>query len=115
MDNELPFRSLTIHLSKENQRPHSLIKSREGITEKSVPVGGRTLGRLFIKPTDVKPPRWADFFEPYVRPSEFGGVSSSSAVLLVPVYKRWAALTFGQGRHLLTMPTSKIDLDFESR
>lgn len=103
INNELPFRSLTIHLSKENQTPGSLIKVSEHITNKTVPVGGRTLGQLFIKPPDAKPPMWADLFDPYVRPGEFGEVSSSSAVLLVPIYKRWAALTFGQGRHLLTL------------
>lgn len=102
-NNELPFRSLTIHLSEENRQPDSLIKVSEGITKKTLPVGGRTLGQLFIKPQDAKPPTWADFFDPYVKPSEFGEVSSSSAVLLVPIYKRWAAITFGQGRHLLTM------------
>lgn len=101
MDKELPWRSLTIHLSKENQPPDSLIRVTESITEKSVPVGGRTLGRLFIKSTDAKPPTWAEFFDPYVKPSEFGEVSSASAVLLVPIYKRWAAVTFGQGRYLL--------------
>lgn len=101
MDNEPSWRSLTIHLSKENQRPDSLITARESVTEKSVPVGGRTTGRLFIKPGEAKPPTWADFFDPYIKPSEFGEVSSASAVLLVPIYKRWAALTFGQGRHLL--------------
>ena len=103
MNNELPFRSLTIHLSKENQRPDSLFKVGDGTTEKTVPVGGRTQGRLIIKPPDARSPSWADFFQPYVNPREFGEVSSASAVLLVPIYKRWAALTFGQGRHLLTM------------
>jgi len=103
MDNELPWNSLTIHLSKENQQPDSLIRAADAVTEKSVPVGNRAFGRLFIKPGDAKPPAWADFFDPYVKPSDFGEVSSSSAVLLVPVYKRWAALTFGQGRHLLSM------------
>lgn len=102
-NNEIPFRSLTIHLSKENQTPDSLIRDSEGITKKTVAVGGRTLGPLLIKPLAAKPPTWADFFYPHVNPSEFGEVSSSSAVLLVPIYKRWAALTFGQGRHLLTM------------
>lgn len=101
MDNEPPWRSLTIHLAKENQRPESLIMVSDNVTEKSVPVGGRTVGRLFIRPAEAKPPSWADFFDPYVKPSEFGEVSSASAVLLVPVYKRWAAVTFGQGRHLL--------------
>ena len=103
LNNELPFRNLTIHLSKENEQPDSLIKISEDITEKTVPVGGRTQGRLFIKSPDARSPSWADFFHPYANPSEFGEVSSASAVLLVPIYKRWAALTFGQGRHLLTM------------
>lgn len=100
-ENEIPSRSFTIYLAKENRKANSLIKEREGLTEKPVPVGDRALGQLFIKLPEGKPPRWADFFQPYVKPNEFGEVSSSSAVLLVPVYKRWAAVTFGQGRHLL--------------
>lgn len=112
MDNEIPFRSLTFHLSKENQRPESLIRAGQSVTEKPVPVG-RTQGRLFIKRPDAKPPSWADFFDPYVKPAEFGEVGSSSAVLLVPVYRRWAALTFGQGRHLLT--TSRFEDRFGLR
>ncbi len=103
MDNELPLRSLTIHLSKENQSPESLIENSEGITTKTVVVGRRTNCPLFIKPSVAKPPSWASFFEPYVTAGDFGLVSTSSAVLLVPVYKRWAALTFGQGRYLLAM------------
>jgi uncharacterized protein (TIGR04141 family) len=102
MENEIPSRSLTIYLSKENRRPNSLIKNRDGISEKKVPVGGRVVGQLLIRPPEGKPPRWADFFTEYVSPDEFGEVSSCSAVLLVPVYKRWAAVTFGQGRHLLS-------------
>jgi uncharacterized protein (TIGR04141 family) len=101
MDNEIPSRSLTIYLAKENRTPSSLIRTTEGLTEKEIPVGGRTLGRLYIKLPDAKPPSWADFFEEYVKPEEFGEVSMASAVLLVPVFKRWAAVTFGQGRYLL--------------
>jgi hypothetical protein len=97
MDNELPLRSLTIHLSKENQSPEP-IENSEGITTKTVVVGRRTNCPLFIKPSVAKPPSWASFIEPYVTASDFGLVSTASAVLLVPVYKRWAALTFGQGR-----------------
>lgn len=103
MDNELPFYSLTIHLSKENQDPDSLIRSREGVKQRTVPIGGRTRCPLYIKQSDAKPPSWSKFFDPYVTPEEFGAVSSSSAVLLVPVAKRWAALTFGHGRHLLAI------------
>jgi uncharacterized protein (TIGR04141 family) len=102
MDKDTPSRSLTIYLSKENRKPTSLIKTSDGMTKKNVPVGGRTVGKLFIKSPEAKPPTWADFFDPYVKADEFGEVSSSSAALLVPVYKRWAAVTFGQGRHLLS-------------
>ena len=102
-DNKLPLRSLTIHLSKENQRPESLIENSEGITTKTVVVGRRTNCPLFIKQSVANPPSWASFFEPYVTARDFGLVSTASAVLLVPVYKRWAALTFGQGRYLLAI------------
>jgi len=103
MDNELPLRSLTIHLSKENQSSESLIENSEGLSTKTVVVGRRTNCPLFIKQSGAKPPSWANFFEPYVTARDFGLVSTASAVLLVPIYKRWAALTFGQGRHLLAM------------
>lgn len=67
MDDELPLRSLTIHLSKENQSPESLIENTEGITTKTVVVGRRTNCPLFIKPSIAKPPSWASFFEPMSR------------------------------------------------
>src|SRR5690242_18510479 len=103
MNTELPLRSLTIHLSKENLSPDSLIEKSDGIKEKIVVVGGRTNCSLFIKPSAPQPPKWASFFDPYVKPGELGIVSSSSAILLVPINNRWAALTFGQGRHLLVL------------
>lgn len=99
--NQVSSRSLTIYLSKDNRRPGSLIKGRDGIEQKMIPVGGGVRGRLLIKPPDGKPPSWASFFSEHVDPNEFGEVSSCSAVLLVPVETRWAAVTFGQGRHLL--------------
>ncbi|HXM35528.1 MAG TPA: DUF6119 family protein [Pyrinomonadaceae bacterium] len=101
MDDQIPSRSLTIYLSKDNRRVGSLIKDRDGLTQKMIPVGGGVRGRLLIKPPDGKPPSWASFFSEHVDPNEFGEVSSCSAVLLVPVETRWAAVTFGQGRHLL--------------
>lgn len=102
MADEPRVRSLTIHLSKENRRPNSLVPDREGLVEKKIPVGGRVIGQLFIKPPEDKTPSWIDFFKPHVTAADVGDVRSSSAVLLVPVYKRWAAVTFGQGRHLLS-------------
>jgi uncharacterized protein (TIGR04141 family) len=102
MQNDTPSRNLTIYLAKENQKPASLIRQTAGLTKHDVPVGGRTLGQLFIKRPEGKQPKWADFFQPYINPIEFGEVSSASAALLVPVYKRWAAVTFGHGRYLLS-------------
>jgi uncharacterized protein (TIGR04141 family) len=97
-----PSRTLTIHLAKENRRPQTLIRHTDGLIEKRIPVGGRVIGRLFIKPPEGRPPSWVDFFKPFVTNDDVGDVRSSSAVLLVPVYRRWAAVTFGQGRHLLS-------------
>jgi len=101
MDNEVPSRSLTIYLSKGKQRRNSLIRSTDGITEKRIPVGKTIEGRLLIKSPTAKPPSWADLFKDYVDPREFGRASSPAATLLVPLQDRWAAITFGQGRHLL--------------
>ena len=102
MPDEPTSRSLSIHLAKENRQPHTLIRSTAGLIKKRIPVGDRVMGQLFIKPPEGKPPSWVEFFKPYVTVADVGDVTSSSAVLLVPVYKRWAAVTFGQGRHLLS-------------
>lgn len=101
MDNEKPSRSFTIYLAKENRRPSLLIRTSEGLTEKEIRIG-RVKAQLFIKRPAARFPSWANFFEPYVKPQEFGENSSASAVLLVPVFKRWMALTFGQGRYVLS-------------
>jgi uncharacterized protein (TIGR04141 family) len=94
-------RALTIYLAKEGRERNSLVKTRDGAKKKQVPVGKAVMGTLLIDPAAAKPPSWASFFEGYVDPREFGKVSSSSAVLLVPVRDRWMAVAFGQGRHLL--------------
>jgi uncharacterized protein (TIGR04141 family) len=67
-----------------------------------VDIGNGVRAELFIQPGEPKPPRWASFFTGQVERGEFGKVSSSSAVLVARVRDRWAVLSFGQGRHLLT-------------
>jgi uncharacterized protein (TIGR04141 family) len=95
-------RSLTVYLIKRSDpNPRLLIKPDPDI--KQYPIispSGRTWA-LFAQLPRLKHPRWADFFAPQVKPSEFGLVGSASAVLLVPGDGIWWALTFGQGRHLL--------------
>src|ERR1044072_1600806 len=102
MADDSPSRTLTIHLASENRRRHPLIRRTESLIEKKIPVGGRTTGQLFIERLEGRPPSWLHFFQPYVTVADVGDVRSSSAVLLVPVYRRWAAVTFGQGRYLLS-------------
>jgi len=94
-------RTLTIYLGKEGRERNALVKNRDGVKPKQVPVGKAVIGTLLIDPPAGKPPSWASFFEGYVDAREFGKVSSSSAILLLPVQNRWMAIAFGQGRHLL--------------
>ena len=63
--------------------------------------GPSDYGKLFVKPTHPKPPKWADLFENYVDKKLLGTVQSSAAAFIVPVDDRLFALTFGQGRFLL--------------
>jgi len=63
--------------------------------------GPSNYGKLFVKPTRPKPPKWADLFEDYVDRGLLGTVQSSAAAFVVAVDHRLFALTFGQGRFLL--------------
>lgn len=63
--------------------------------------GSSDYGKLFVKPTHPRPPKWADLFEGYVDKMLLGSVQSSAAAFIVPVDNRLFALTFGQGRFLL--------------
>lgn len=63
--------------------------------------GPSDYGKLFVKPTHPKPPKWANLFESYVDKKLLGTVQSSAAVFIVPVDNHLFALTFGQGRFLL--------------
>ncbi len=101
MNTEMPSRSLTIYLIKHGLNPNNLVKPGPGIKKYTIPIGGGLNGRLIIKQPDPKPPRWASFFKDHLAPTDFGEASSCSAVLLAPVASTWAAVTFGQGRHLL--------------
>ena len=63
--------------------------------------GPSNYGKLFVKPTHPRPPKWAGLFEGYVDKNLLGTVQSSAAAFIVPVDNRLFALTFGQGRFLL--------------
>ncbi|MGH9419642.1 MAG: DUF6119 family protein, partial [Thermoanaerobaculia bacterium] len=63
--------------------------------------GPSNYGKLFVKPTHPRAPKWADLFVDYVDKKHLGTVQSSAAAFIVPVDDRLFALTFGQGRFLL--------------
>jgi uncharacterized protein (TIGR04141 family) len=91
--------SLTIYLIKDGWPSDKILKHE--LPSHTLDIGHGVKAELFIQPGKPKPPRWASFFTGQVGKGEFGKVSSSSAVLVAPVRDRSAALSFGQGRHLL--------------
>ncbi len=93
-------RPLSIYLLKTSVgRPEDAITST-AVTQTSIRHGGAAIGTLFYRSTDVRPPRWVDFFGSSVNPNDFVS-SSSSAVLIVRAANRLFAVTFGHGRYLL--------------
>ncbi|WP_445147366.1 DUF6119 family protein [Dyella sp. Tek66A03] len=92
--------TFTIYLLRE-----SVVTAEDAVVTGAKPHiiadGPSDYGKLFVKPTHPKPPKWADLFESYVDKTLLGTVQSSSAAFIVPVDDRLFALTFGQGRFLL--------------
>jgi uncharacterized protein (TIGR04141 family) len=92
--------TFTIYLLRE-----SVVTAEDAVVTGAKPYiiadGPSDYGKLFVKPTHPKPPKWADLFESYVDKTLLGTVQSSAAAFIVPVDDRLFALTFGQGRFLL--------------
>ncbi len=94
--------SLTILLGKEGlERPEDTIKEPLRLRRLDITDAVGQLGSLYVETRGANPPRWSRFFVPQVDPSLLGWVSSTSAVMHVPVDGRVMLLTFGQGRYLL--------------
>jgi uncharacterized protein (TIGR04141 family) len=96
-------RSLTIYLIKRTMPdPRLLLRLSPELNQYPIMSPSGIAWSLFVSKSELKPPRWADFFAPQVKSSELGLVGSVSAVLLIPGEDGiWWALTFGQGRRLL--------------
>lgn len=92
--------TFTIYLLRD-----SVVTAEEAVVTGAQPHviadGPSNYGKLFVKPTQPRPPKWADLFESYVDKTLLGSVQSSAAAFIVPVDGRLFALTFGQGRFLL--------------
>ena len=94
-------RPLSIYLLKANAAaPNHVLKESPDIQRVQIGQGQHTIGTLFHRPTPARSPRWVSFFQPHVDTRDFLA-SSTAAVFLVQASRRWFALTFGQGRHLL--------------
>jgi len=93
---------LTIYLVKPDfTDPDVLIPKRGKLQFHRLTSGRNHVGDLYVERRRPHPPKWAQFFSDYLEPSDFGQVSSSSALLLVEAEGNLFAITFGQGRYLL--------------
>lgn len=92
--------TFTIYLLRE-----SIVTAEDAVITGAQPHviadGPSDYGKLFVKPTQPKAPKWAGLFENYIDRKLLGKVQSSSAAFIIPIDGRLFALTFGQGRFLL--------------
>lgn len=101
-ESEAPTQVLTVYLAKERHTSaDSLLKPAARCAAFDIAMSPGVPGRLYIQPGIPKAPKWAAFFADTVEAGEFGRVSSSAALLVVPIAGRLVAVAFGHGRHLL--------------
>jgi uncharacterized protein (TIGR04141 family) len=94
---------LTVYLTKDTHtRPDALLKPGARCAAFDIAFSPGIAGRLYVQPGIPKPPKWATFFTKAIDTRQFGEVTSSAALLIVPVGGRLVAVTFGHGRYLLT-------------
>lgn len=92
--------TLTIYLLRDSvQTAEDAIV--QGANAHEVSDGKAKFGKLFVKPTKPRSPKWADLFDEFLDRKLLGTVQSSSALLIVPVEGRLFAISFGQGRFML--------------
>jgi uncharacterized protein (TIGR04141 family) len=101
---EKPGQSLTIYLAKKHFAiAGDLIKAKEPLEKYPILISSKHNSSvyLYVQQAKPKPPRWARFFADVLDTHKLGKVSSSAAVLILPIEERLFAITFGHGRHLL--------------
>jgi uncharacterized protein (TIGR04141 family) len=95
--------TLTIYLIKEHiNEPFYILKPDLAVTPYPIVINEDITYQLFVKKVRADFPKWTELFKNYVDRSIFGETRPTAAVLLVPIDNRIIALTFGQGRHMLT-------------
>ncbi len=102
MEMKPPQITLNIFLIKKDVEDiDAFLTNRAALDQYALTDGQTPVGDLYVHKPHAKPPSWGKFFADYLDPKELGKSSSTAAVLVVEVEKRWFAITFGQGRFLL--------------
>src|SRR5580658_1891836 len=93
--------SLNIYLAKQRfTKAVDIVKDPQTARHYAIGQDG-SIGDLYIPRSHGKQPDWAGFFADYVKPDDFGFVTSAGALLVVRYGERIFAFTFGTGRFLL--------------
>lgn len=94
--------TISIYLLKSHvTEPADALRKDVQITSEHLVADGETRGTLFISDGDEHEPGWVRLLGPASSPSLSRPRSATSAVLVLDVARRWFALTFGGGRHML--------------
>ncbi len=103
MAGQPPIAKLTFSLIKDAVGRDGVLQSPDLVVPHIVSALDASRPSLFIGTSVPHAPRWQAYLEPHVT-SDLQGLyaASSSAVLLVEASDRLVAVTFGQGRHLLS-------------
>lgn len=102
MEKKPPQITLNIFLIKKDvDDVDAFLTNRAALEQYALTDGKTPVGDLYVQKPHAKLPSWGKFFADYLDPKELGKSSSTAAVLVVQVDKRWFAITFGQGRFLL--------------
>ena len=93
---------LNIFLVKEEfQRRDQIIKQSDCKDPIEIPISGHGKGKLFIKPTPRKLPKWSSLFSDAIDISQIGKTSSIAAAFLIKIEDRYFVVAFGQGGRFL--------------
>ncbi|MCY1074741.1 TIGR04141 family sporadically distributed protein [Archangium lansingense] len=97
-------------LRRDIKKPEAALKTPGLLHRTPLPAGYEFEGILYVFAPPPKEPRWVAFVkEGFPDGISFSPSAAAAAVLFVKADSRWFAVTFGQGRHLLTSDSYEID------
>jgi len=107
----LKARALTVFLLKERPKePSDVFKHANALMQIPVLTEGKSVGTLFVQPSDDRQPGWLSLFQGAIAiDPALARNASTAAVWLVETQGRTLALTFGYGRNLLKPGTYEED------